>query len=71
MGALDPFEDAGVAEDVAGLSGGGRLNRMHADGAEGAGGRGRGWYGEDREVRGCGYWGAVMVGVRGFGGGGI
>lgn len=52
MGTLDPFEDAGVAEDVAGLSGGRSLNRMHTNGAEGAGGRGRSEYGEDGEVRG-------------------
>lgn len=51
MGALDPFEDAGVAEDVAGLGGGGRLDRMQANGAEDAGGGGRSAYGQDGEVR--------------------
>lgn len=50
MGTLDPFEDAGVAEDVAGLSGGGGLDRMHANGAKGAGGRGGGVHGENGEA---------------------
>lgn len=52
MRALDPFENACVAEDVAGLGRGRGLDRMHADRAEGAGGGGRGRYGENGEVRG-------------------
>ncbi len=35
MAAVHPFEHAGVAEDEAGLGGGGGLDCVHADGAEG------------------------------------
>lgn len=71
MRALDPFEDAGVAEHIAGLGGGGGLNRLHADRAEGAGGRGRGAHGENGKMRGGGYWGVVTVGFGGVGERGI
>ena len=50
MAAVYPFEDTGVAEDVACLRGGGGLDRVQADGAEGGsewGGRGDGEDGEE------------------------